>query len=126
MVEQPAEDFARNGLVRALQWLKQLDTEAHDVVTGRKREAEENGLLLAMDSVRIKDVPRYLTEKLFERPHMKLLVREIDESVELAPRSARNEESMWIAPMILLDLLIGKDSQVACLDKLLDGISFLH
>ena len=125
IAEQPAEDLAHNGPVWALQWLSQMYEEKKEQDASKKRKAEDDILLLAMDSVRVKDIPSYLTEELFEREHVQLLMCEIDEDIKPAPHPAKEEKDMWMAPGTILDLLTGRDSQVESLNKLSGGTSFL-
>ncbi|KAL1652556.1 hypothetical protein SLS61_004861 [Didymella pomorum] len=61
----------------------------------KKRKAEDDTLLLAMDNVRVKDVPSYLTDELFERERVQLLMRESDEDIKPSPHPDEEKDRGW-------------------------------
>lgn len=79
-----------------------------------------------MDDIRVKDVPGYLTEELFERLHVEMLMREIDKSIVPAARIVYDGKHMWISPAPVENLLSSRKSQVDSLGQLCKGMSFLQ
>jgi hypothetical protein len=61
----------------------------------KKRKAEDDTLLLAMDNVQVKDVPSYLTDELFERERVQLLMRESDEDIKPSPHPDEEKDRGW-------------------------------
>lgn len=79
-----------------------------------------------MDDIRVKDLPGYLTEELFERSYVQMLMREIDKSIVPAARIVYDEKHMWISPAAVENLLSGRNAQVDSLGQSFKRISFLQ
>ncbi|KAF3043575.1 hypothetical protein E8E11_000576 [Didymella keratinophila] len=69
-------------------------------------------------------LPNYLSEELFECPHVQLLLRDIDEGVVSASRLRYDEKDMWMSPYAAINLLSGQDFRIDKLGQLFEVFAY--
>jgi hypothetical protein len=104
-----------------------MEKEGQQLADEKTEDAHVESVGAVLSGLGVEEAPGYLCEELFEQPHVRALLQDIDELVPVPPK--KNEldvRAMWMDPSAAIDLVRGLGgTAVDGLDTALKNMSFM-
>ncbi|KAI4679970.1 uncharacterized protein J4E88_005860 [Alternaria novae-zelandiae] len=124
--QQPDVEWKKHGHAWAAQWIKHVSEESELAANQKAGDAEMEGVEAGLCGLGMEDAPGYLCEELFEQPHVRALLLDIEEPDPELPKERWDMRAMWMDPSAAIAFMKGVSSTaVDELDTALQNMSFM-